>query len=525
VSIGAGATPPYLRQLEALRTSSDVRPKRLPRIELFSMFNREAPIPPQCYTRTQGHYNPCYVCHQDARAERENQMDDGELQAQYRFSDAGLENHWLNLFKDRRAQVAAISDAEIRAWIQQDNYSELAPRLRAANFQGWIPDLGQLQLGAGAFDGEGVARDGSHWVAFNYKPMPSTFWPTNGATDDVMIRLPDAFRRDAAGRESRAAYFANLAVLEMAIKGLEALDTRPLDERQLGADLDGNGLRNVVRRVVRRDRYVGGASSISVVPFVYPQGTELLHTVRYLGIDSKSTIGPSVRIKEVRYMRRWLESNHAQLRTGYELEKIEKDKGELPAYLNFGDRGLATKMGWEITGFIEDPQGRLRASTFEENMFCMGCHNSIGTTIDKTFSFARKVPGARGWGYIDLRGMPDVPNMGETRGEIATYLERSGGGSEFRNNPEMRARWYSKNGELNARAIARARDVYELITPSVERALLLNKAYRVIVAEQSYLFGRDATIEPPQHVYVRVDATAPTLPPARQFRWDIRLDW
>ena len=45
--------------------------------------------------------------------------------------------------------------------------------------------------------------------------------------------------------------------------------------------------------------------------------------------------------------------------------------------------------------------------------------------------------------------------------------------------------------------IARARDVYDLIAPSPERAMLLNKAYRVIVDEQSYLFGRDP---PSRHV-------------------------
>jgi len=58
-------------------------------------------------------------------------------------------------------------------------------------------------------------------------------------------------------------------------------------------------------------------------------------------------------------------------------------------------------------------------------------------TIDKTFSFARKRDGVPGWGYLALRGMPDAPNRGERRGEIATYLERVVGGSEFRSNPEM----------------------------------------------------------------------------------------
>jgi hypothetical protein len=524
--VGAGPRPPYLRQLDALRASSDVLPPRLQRVELFAMFNREAPVPPQCYTRTEGRYNPCYVCHQAAIAGRENQMDDGDLQAQYSFSETGTDNHWLNLFEDRRERIAAIGDAEIRQWIEQDNYSELAARLRAAGFQGYIPDLGNLQLGAAAFDAQGFARDGSAWVAFNYKPLPSTFWPSNGATDDVMIRLPPQFRQDAAGRPSRAVYQANLAILEMAIKDLTTIESSALDEREVGSDLDGDSHRSVVTRVRAARHYVGSAASIAVTPFVYPQGTEFLHTVRYVGVDAHGGIVNSTRMKEVRYMRRWLQSDHAQLRQRYEAEKIEKDKGELPAYVNFGHGGLATPMGWQVAGFIEDRAGRLRASTFEENMFCMGCHNSIGSTIDKTFSFARKVDGAAGWRYVNLRGMPDAPSRGESAGEIATYLERVGGGSEFRSNEEMQARWFHADGSLDADAVARARDVYDLIAPSAARAMLLNKAYRVIVDEQSYLFGRDPLPAPPRNVYRNVDPQkVPTLPVQRQFSWDIRLDW
>lgn len=524
--VGAGTRPPYLRQLDALRVSSDVLPPRLQRVELFAMFNREAPVPPQCYTRTEGRYNPCYVCHQAAIAGRENQMDDGDLQAQYSFSDTAADNHWLNLFEDRRERIAAIGDAEMREWIDQDNYSELATRLLAAGFQGYIPDLGNLQRGAAAFDAQGFARDGSAWVAFNYKPLPSTFWPTNGSTDDVMIRLPPRFRQDAAGQPSREIYQANLAILEMAIKDLPTIASSALDERKVGRDLNGDGRRGVVTHVRAARHYVGGAAAIAVTPFVYPQGTEFLHTVRYVGVDAQGGIVNSTRMKEVRYMRRWLQSDHAQLRQRYAAEKIEKDKGELPAYVNFGHGGLATAMGWQVAGFIEDRAGHLRASTFEENMFCMGCHNSVGSTIDKTFSFARKMDGAAGWGYINLRGMPDAPSRGESAGEIATYLERVGGGSEFRSNDEMQARWFRADGSLDVEAIARVRDVYDLIAPSAERAMLLNKAYRVIVDEQSYLFGRDPLPAPPQNVYRNVDPQkAPTLPAQRQFSWDIRLDW
>jgi hypothetical protein len=121
--------------------------------------------------------------------------------------------------------------------------------------------------------------------------------------------------------------------------------------------------------------------------------------------------------------------------------------------------------------------------------------------------------------------MRDVPNVGGTDGEILTYLERVGGGNEFRANDEMRSRWFDADGRVRE-DLVRAADVHELITPSRERALALNKAYGVIVREQAFLYGRDATIEPSTNVYDVVDLeTVPTLPKDRQFRWDIRLDW
>ncbi len=208
----------------------------------------------------------------------------------------------------------------------------------------------------------------------------------------------------------------------------------------------------------------------------------------------------------------------------YQLEAYEKELGHLPQYHYLGDRGLDNKFGWAIQGFVEDRGGELRVATYEEHLFCMGCHTSVGATIDKTFGFPRKVDGTAGWGYIDLKGMPDAPNRGETEGEIATYLARVGGG-EFRSNPEMLARWFKPDGSVKRDEVARS-DVYTLIAPSVERALMLNKAYRAIVLEQDYIYGRDATATPPANGYRRIDNdTAPTLPQSALHHWDIRLDW
>jgi len=225
-------------------------------------------------------------------------------------------------------------------------------------------------------------------------------------------------------------------------------------------------------------------------------------------------------------MVKWDSFSAVDLGHFYDEEYQEKYEGTLPEYPDRGQSGLYNKMGWLVQGFIEGVDGRLRFNTYEETMFCMGCHNTIGSTIDKTFSFARKIDGPTGWRYIDLRGMPDAPSVGETEGEILTYLERVGGGAEFRNNPEMAARWYRADGSLDREKVRAARDVHELITPSRERALLLDKAYRVIVADQDYIYGRDATVAPPANVYDKVDPeTAPTLSEASFAEYDIRLDW
>tara|TARA_B100000963_G_C22058295_1_gene422618 strand:- start:28 stop:519 length:492 start_codon:yes stop_codon:yes gene_type:complete len=156
----------------------------------------------------------------------------------------------------------------------------------------------------------------------------------------------------------------------------------------------------------------------------------------------------------------------------------------------------------------------------------MGCHTTVGTTIDQTFAFPRKVTGAEGWGYIDIKGMRDAPAINQDEGEIAQYLRLVGGGNEFRENDEMQARWFNEDGSLKRDKVANA-DVYELITPSRERALALNKAYKLIVEEQSYLYGRDATLKPAENVYrhINPDEVTPLKPEKRIDGYDIRLDW
>lgn len=488
------------------------------------IYNREAVIPPQCYTRTEGIHNPCYTCHQSYSDGRPNAMNDGSLQGVYAFSDFARVNHWDNLFAGTGESRPLIRDREIRAYIEQDNYAPLRHRL-ADTDAGFAPDLTGYADPDRAFDSQGLARDGSGWVAFNYKPFPGTFWPTNGSTDDVVIRLPRPFR-ETHGRPSRTIYLLNLSLLELAIKDLPALSIPSTDEAQLGIDLNGDGELGRVQTLTRRSHYLGDAGDVAVYSQLYPVGTEFMHSVRYLGFDLHGHIGPSRRFKELRYMRKIRYLKPSLLSHIAVNEYREKADGRLPGYPDFAARGLDNGRGWQVLGFIEARDGSLRRQTHEEQMFCMGCHATIGTTIDQTFAFPRKVDGAAGWGYLNLHGMPDAPSRGTAQGEFLTWLERVGGGSEFRNNPEMRRRWFDAAGRVRREAVRHA-DVYRLITPSVQRALALDKAYYLHVLQQDYAHGRDPVLQPVQNVYRQLSGRlpAPLTSEARVDGYDIRLDW
>ncbi|MCG7935858.1 MAG: hypothetical protein JAY68_14525, partial [Candidatus Thiodiazotropha taylori] len=409
------------------------------------VYNQEAIVPPQCYTRHEALHNPCMTCHQSyAFGSRPNSMDDAALQAEYSFSEIGVTNHWQNLFEDRSEAVAQISDQEVIDYIYTDNYTTLIEQLQSEPWDGPVPAIENLHLGAGAFDQQGFALDGSHWVAFNYKPLPSTFWPTNGSTDDVMIRLPAEFREQSCNGSgySRDTYVANLAIVEAAIQDLQQISLPPVDENSFCADLNGDGQLGIVEEIQRPDFYVGNASAVSVTPMLYPEETEFLHTVRYVGLAEDMSITIPARMKEVRYMRKHTFYPAPALLSQYGNEKQEKLDGNLPNFVSRGDSGLDNGFGWQVLGFIEAADGHLRKQSEEETLFCMGCHTSIGSTIDQTFAFPRKVTGAAGWGYIDLQGMPDASNVGGTEGEILNYLKIAGGGNEFRENPEIMEKWF-----------------------------------------------------------------------------------
>jgi len=487
------------------------------------VYNPESVIPPQCYTKTEGVNNPCYACHQsyDAMEKRPNQMGDGTLQGNYEFSDVGLTNSWKNLFIDRTSLIAEIDDATIQKYVEQDNYT-------ASLESEVMPDymrIKNLSAADKAFDSKGFAKDGSGWVSYNYKPFPSTFWPTNGSTGDAMIRLPKAFQ-NLNGKYNKSIYTINLSLVEMALKELDTLRIAPMNEIALNLDVNKDGkLSEGVTEMARASHYVGDAKAIPLAHMLYPEGTEFLHTVRYIGVDDNGNIYNAPRMKEVRYMKKHRFRSRESLASAYYAEAKDKHFEKLPQTRYLGEKGIDNGFGWTINGYIEDDKGELRAQHDQELAFCNGCHKTVGSTFDQTFSFARKVPGEEGWGYINLRNIEDVPNINEEKGEFLTYMERVGGGDEFRQNGEMLAKWFDEKGMVKAEEVERASSVYDIIAPSPERALALNKAYLTIVKEQSYLFGRDATLTEATNVLSTIDTDQPPLKPEHRFTWDMRLNW
>ena len=67
---------------------------------------------------------------------------------------------------------------------------------------------------------------------------------------------------------------------------------------------------------------------------------------------------------------------------------------------------------------------------------------------------------------------------------------------------EVLTRFFDERGAPRSEMMKRiAGDVSVLLVPTPARALLLDKAYRVIVQEQSFARGRDATVTPVVHMH------------------------
>jgi hypothetical protein len=514
--------------------------------------NRLAYIPPQCFTKTRDHadspvQNPCYVCH--AEAPEPNYYSQPESQLSYALPqlEAGKEvvNPWSNLFKDRSAELAAITDAAARTYAAGDNYldssgaimlaGKLAP-LRASwdpdrngKWGGYVPDA-YFKFDAAGYDRDPQGR-ATGWRAFSYYPFPGAFMPTNGSFDDVLIRLPAAFRQTTAGVEDLHIYTVNLAIVEALIKRADIAIART-DETSLGVDLDHDGMLGVATKVAYHYRpivgdtmhYVGkagdqqNAGTVHLAAGLFPEGTEFLHSVRYLGVAADGTVGPGRRMKELRYSRKNYWSSYADLDLRAKSDAKEKalnpDQPEM--YGGDSEHGLSNSLGWNYQGFIEARDGSLRPQSYEETLYCMGCHTGLAATDDGVFSFARKqVSGAAHgwfhWGKDGLAALPDASRKDDGKREYTTYLQNNGAGDEFRANTEVKRKFFDRDGRVNGAAFAAlASDIDTLLLPSAQRALALDKAYWLLVREQSFALGRDAMLVPAVNVWENVVQDTPT---------------
>jgi hypothetical protein len=530
-----------------------------------SAHNNAAYITSQCYTKTIDEnnktHNPCFSCHIDSK--QPNYIDDWDLQKNNDFSEYTKINRFTNLFKDRTDEVSQITDDAILTYVREDNYKangtlllkdklSSVPKAWDVNndgvWNGYMPDC------YFDFDDEGFDIDPNGvrtgWRAFAYYPFLGTFWPTNGSTDDVLIRLPKAFRVDANNNENSTIYKINLSIVESLIKQ-EDIIIDEVDENLFGVDLNQDGILSNTNLIkfnwikptydMQTQKlsnfsmsYVGLAKDLlqtneyMIAPGLYPKGTEFLHSVRYIDIDEdKNEIKMGSRMKELRYAKKTSWNTYAQLENATLSEIKEKDlfPDRLRTILGDTERGLSTGLGWVYQGFIEDAKGELRPQNYEETQYCIGCHSGLGAIADSTFVFQRKFDDSfknKGWYHWsqDENGLVNIPEpkTKDGRYEYSLYLSENHSADEFRSNDEAKNKFFTaedtfKEGELETLH----NDISHLLYPSLSRAKDLNKAYKVIVDEQSFIYGRDAHIKPVTNVYqsVNIDKDTGILNPVR----------
>ena len=496
-------------------------------------------IPPQCYTnpvdRKGSVSNPCYVCHTDGK--RPNVLNDSDTQSTLTFLGSAQTNPWKNLFVDRKKQIAAIKDDTILNYVREDNYRDPKGNIKLVarindnqkqfdttgnnTWDGYIPDA------YFDFDQEGFDKNpqGEYtgWRSFAYYPFLGTFMPTNGSTDDVLIRLHKIFQTDDNGRWNKTIYLVNLAIVESLIKEQNIAITE-VDEKQLGVDLNKNGLLDKATEIVydwaplknRFMTYVGAAKTalaqkkIHLAAKLFPEGTEFLHTVRYLDLADDGSVKMARRMKELRYARKkfWT--------TYYQHENIAaqeiKERHDFPdrpkPVIGSAEEGVLVEQGWVYQGFIEDKLGELRPQTYEEHAFCVGCHSGTGALIDSNYAFYRKFPsnqfqqGWYHWTQKTFAGISEPKRESDGEYEYSFYLAHNHTGDEYRANTEVLNKFFMADGKPRVEAFDRLhKDISYLLLPSPARALALNKAYKLIVEEQSFTKGRDAVLAPMNNLY------------------------
>jgi hypothetical protein len=541
------------------------------RISPLLFANPYAHVPAQCYIETSaGSQNACQYCHNNglyleamANNPQAGLADNiGNLQTDYSFAPYDTTaplatlNRWENTLYPERlaARVAALGQNpaawDMQAWIRQDNWTP-AYGQRSGDPRDWdskvdnpwrlFPGLDPADLPAGGDgfvrsgkSGNGHFKDGERWItgwrAVNFMPY-GIFTPMAGSVSGIYIRLPRPFMQTEDGRYDLATYAANLDRLEKAIQ-----------DRLTAAD---------------GSHFLGMAKGVALEKGVYPVGTEFAHPLHYVDVAADGTepaYGPypgtrARRVKEVRYMYKWLDYRHHQFRPGDRAEA-----GTL--YGNDRQGWVDNGAGWYLAGWIEDSEGALRPQNREELMQCIGCHSAVrrtefptftsgtGNTVDSTWALPRKFAGAAGWKEMDYLGyrsdrqasadatpgraaLGDPVNRRMDKGEFRHFLDSVVGASLFGDMPAAMDRHFARAIRTGAgysadwpaldgtsaeafqsgqalrqrllreytgrRGHLRADGSIEasLLYPPSADALAGARRYRQVVASQSYAQGKD----------------------------------
>ncbi len=497
-----------------------------------------------CYTKTEDTTtnmvsNPCYSCH--TKGKIPNYYNDTNLQQEYNFPPEIITNRFTNLFKDRSDTVSKISDEKILKYIRESNYFDnkgniIVQAKLPKDWQGYRPDCYYH------FDADGFDRkpngEFTLWRAFRYYPFLGTFWPTNGSTDDVLIRLDEVFTKNKNGNFDKEVYELNLAIVESLIKQKDINLTETVDEEKYGVDLNQNETLDLSSQIVvstyNKMSYIGKAKEalaqgkIHLALGLFPVNTEFLHSVRYVDWnENEGHIKMSKRLKELRYTKKYEWKTYSELNRIAQAELNEalangNNQAVLSTFRGNYENGLKNEMGWIYQGFIEAKNGTLRPQTHEETIGCMGCHSHLGATTDSIFAFARKFEGLDenssnfGWNHWTQKSLVGVKEphanyqINDTIYnhvyEYSFYLKNNHSGNEFRNNDEVKNKFFTIDGAVKDDMLtALHNDITTLLFPSYERAMSLNKGYKAMVAEQSYIYGRDANIKSMKNIFKEIN--------------------
>ena len=503
--------------------------------------NHTAYIPPQCYTKTtkvgSTRANPCYTCH--TQGQRHNYIDDSDLQINYSFPAKARVNPYKNLFLNWAKNIKSISDKDIAQYINTNNYEKntkivITEKLNKLpkhwdldkdnTWDGYKPDA-YFNFDEDGFD-RNPKQEYTGWRSFAYYPFPGTFWPTNGSIGDVLIRLPEIFQLDKAGIFSLEVYKINLSILK-AIMLRQDVYINTIKESIVKVDLNNNRKEDYAQVIKYHSDlcYVGLAknkicnnNNAQHVDGLFPIGTEFLHSLRYLSTTPGSA---APRMKELRYAKKYNWLKPSELWQIASREILEKERVPNGTKLPLGDfeRGMNV-LGWRYQGFIEDAHGELRPQDQEESFFCVGCHGGVGAQTDSIFSFTRAINHKKakqyGWYHHSQATLQDIPDRkiqlsnGKSQGEYLTYLQHNLAADEYRDNEEAITKFFHRQKLKSSAAKRLKEDVSYLLYPSKSRAIQLNKAYWLIVQNQSFKKGRLAVFDGRKNIHKKLKENQPT---------------